>query len=396
MTIEKIFFLILIIVCVFFYILYIGEFSLILLIIVSAVPVWMFISAYSMKKLISVELGIQNKSIPKNQPFNVKLEVSNESIFSCARAEAIISYTNLLSGEKNEIEIYLPVHSRNIENVVFQLTSKFCGIIEVKMEQLTIYDPLKIFKFRICKNIGEKITVLPVTHEISGYILSGENDNEEGNIYSQFRSGDDPSEVFDLREYVGGDKMNRIHWKLSSKKDEFIVKELSRPIDLSAVLFLDMYYEEKNEYTLPVIDTLLETLFSLSEFMLTNEKPHTIVIYNSQMNEFQFKEIMSFEESAAAMNKILKNYNAANKEKASLETFIKTTDRFEFSSFTYISSNPDNNELNLINDYIESDIKNVIDVTNGISDKNYDEGLPINITVVPIGRISSAINDIEL
>jgi hypothetical protein len=50
----------------------------------------------------------------------------------------------------------------------------------------------------------------------------------------------------------------------------------------------------------------------------------------------------------------------------------------------------------LINDYIESDIKNVIDVTNGISDKNYDEGLPINITVVPIGRISSAINDIEL
>jgi hypothetical protein len=96
------------------------------------------------------------------------------------------------------------------------------------------------------------------------------------------------------------------------------------------------------------------------------------------------------------MNKILKNYNAANKEKASLETFIKTTDRFEFSSFTYISSNPDNNALNLINDYIESDIKNVIDVTNGISDKNYDEGLPINITVVPIGRISSAINDIEL
>lgn len=87
MTIEKIFFLILIIVCVFFYILYIGEFSLILLIIVSAVPVWMFISAYSMKKLISVELGIQNKSIPKNQPFNVKLEVSNESIFSCARAD---------------------------------------------------------------------------------------------------------------------------------------------------------------------------------------------------------------------------------------------------------------------------------------------------------------------
>ncbi|MBE6859996.1 MAG: DUF58 domain-containing protein [Ruminococcus sp.] len=396
MAIEKIFFAILIIICAVFYILYIGDFSLILLIIISVIPIWMLVSLLIMKKKTSAKLYIQNKSVPKNEPFNVKLVIKNDSIFSCAKAEAVVRYTNLFNGETNEITIHFPIHSRNTENIIFQLKSKFCGVVDVKTGYIRIYDPLKIFNFRIAKNIGERIVVMPVSHEISGYITYGENENDEGNIYSQYKSGDDPSEVFDLREYVGGDKINRIHWKLSCKKNEFIVKELSLPIDVSSVLFLDLHFSEKSEYTLPFFDTMLESLLSISEFLLTNEKPHTLIVYNSMINDFEHVTITSFDELVAVLNKIIVGYLPENEKKASLASYVKTSDRLEFTSFTYISSEINKDIINILNEDIVSDVINAVIVTKALSEKTEDTNKFINIIEVPVGKISSAINSIEL
>ena len=37
----------------------------------------------------------------------------------------------------------------------------------------------------------------------------------ESDSYSTIKGGDDPSEVFAIREYREGDRLQRIHWKLS-------------------------------------------------------------------------------------------------------------------------------------------------------------------------------------
>ena len=48
--------------------------------------------------------------------------------------------------------------------------------------------------------------------------------------FSTYKKGDDPSEIFDIREYADGDKIQRIHWKLSSKTGDLMVKEGSLPL----------------------------------------------------------------------------------------------------------------------------------------------------------------------
>lgn len=396
MAIEKFFFIVLIIICFLFYVLYIGDFSLILLIIISALPVYMFVTLLITKFSLSSKLVAYGKNFTKNEPFDVKLTVKNRSIFSCAKAEAVIKYTNLFGYEENEIEIHFPIHARNTQNVIFQLKSKFSGEIKIQTEYITIYDPLKIFKFRVSKKISTGVIVMPSPHEISGVITYGECQNDEGNMYSQFKPGDDPSEVYDLREYVGGDKINRIHWKLSTKKDEFIVKELSLPIDVSATFFLDLNFKEKSEYTLPVFDTLLESLMSLSDFMLENEKPHIIICYNEELNEFENVKITNYDELSALIYRIIVKYSADSAEDKSFGKYIKTKSDFEFSSFTYISSNFSDDDVKMINEEIEAEIKNMIVVTKNVSDLPESNDAGINITEVPIGKISSAINCIEL
>ena len=57
----------------------------------------------------------------------------------------------------------------------------------------------------------------------------------DGEHYHPQWNGDDPAEILKLREYREGDRLNRIHWKLSARNDMLIVKEMSMPLGLSLI-----------------------------------------------------------------------------------------------------------------------------------------------------------------
>ncbi len=65
---------------------------------------------------------------------------------------------------------------------------------------------------------------------------SVELDSDE---YSMHHPGDDPSETFALREYVPGDRVRSIHWKLTEKTGEVIVRQLGLPVNNSILLLMD-------------------------------------------------------------------------------------------------------------------------------------------------------------
>lgn len=76
---------------------------------------------------------------------------------------------------------------------------------------------------------------------------------EDGVI--QNRRGNDPSEMYDIREYVPGDDIRSIHWKLSCKTDQLILRQASEPSHYDVVVLLDIGLM-KNEKRLS--DKLLE------------------------------------------------------------------------------------------------------------------------------------------
>lgn len=65
----------------------------------------------------------------------------------------------------------------------------------------------------------------------------------------QNRKGNDPSEMFDLREYVPGDDVRSIHWKLSGKTDTLILRQASDPSLYNIVLLMDFGIEKNGEPT---------------------------------------------------------------------------------------------------------------------------------------------------
>lgn len=395
MIIMKIFFAVLTVICIVFYIMYLWDFALVLLITIIAIPIVMFISTLIAKKSIDVEFAVKNRTALKKEKFPVQIKVTNRSIFPIGKAEAYIDYSNLFSGETNTFNLLMPIQSRNTQNISFQISSRYCGIIRINCTYINIYDPLRIFRFKVGKNIHTEVVVMPEGYEISGHICSTDKVNEESNTFSEYKAGDDPSEIFDLRGYNQGDKLNRIHWKLSSKRDEFIVKDYSLPVDIPCMLFLNLKVNSK--YKLPLFDTLIETFVSISQFMLENERIHSIVYYNSTAGSFIEKHITNTDSLTEVINEIILSADENAVYQPPQDYFAENND-LSMSSFVCITSNPERKLLEYIGDSIDAEIKNaVVVVTSPKEAENIMTGCSdVNIIPVLIGRITSSIKDIEL
>ncbi len=397
MIIMKILFLLLIIICAVFYVMYLWNFALVLLIIMIAVPVAMFIMALITSRLISVELSLSADSAVKNENFPVQLRIKNRSPFPVGKAEAHIEYYNVFNNQINVFELFLPIQAMNTQNITFRLSSKYCGIVKIRCAYISIFDPLRIFRFKSGKNLRSEIAVMPECRDINGEVTFTDRINEESEMFSDNRPGDDPSEVFDLRGYNPGDKLNRIHWKLSSKKDEFIVKEYSLPVDTPAILFLDLKCYEDNNYTLPVFDTLVESLISISQFMLEYERVHTIVYYNSDINHFVERSVTDADSLAETIKEMILSVSD-NLYCEAPEAYFFDNKELSLSSFTFITSAKEQSIMEYIDENVDSDIKNAVVVIHSPADSsellsNYSD---LNVIPVVIGRISASIKDIEL
>lgn len=394
---TKIIFILMIIICAAFYVLYIWDFSLVLLIVIASIPPLMFIMLFITKKLIKAEFSISEKTASKNENFHIHICVNNRSIFPIGKAEAYIEYYNVFNNEINVLDLHFPIQSRNSHCLTFQLSSKFCGIIKLCCVEIAIYDPLRIFKFKIGKKLKQTIVILPEGHDITAFLGSSDRTNDESNVFSEHKPGDDPSEVFELRDYHPGDKLNRIHWKLSSKKNDFIVKEYSLPIDSPTKIFLDLNCTEDSEYTLPLYDTLLETLVSLSQFMLENERFHTIVYYNASKQQFVEQNIDSIDTLAASICELIMSIRddlACEKPEAYFAEYSNSG----CASFIFITAEENDNLLSYIDEEVNADLKNAVIIVKDEHSAGFSSNAfnILRVSPVFIGRISSSIRDIEI
>lgn len=117
--------------------------------------------------------------------------------------------------------------------------TQLCGGIRVECENIWYYDIFKLF--RVKGKIPEQIRMVVYPKEVEASVEISKNfvgvSQEEEMI--QNRKGNDPSETFDIREYVPGDDVRSIHWKLSSKTDTLILREASDPTHYQMIIMPD-------------------------------------------------------------------------------------------------------------------------------------------------------------
>lgn len=128
--------------------------------------------------------------------------------------------------------------------------SDFPGEVDFRVKRVWIYDCLGIFCLPLPgkrQSAPDSLLVLPEICEIPVYVSRACRDFAgESEPYSKEKSGQDPSELFQIREYQPGDKMRSIHWKLTAKTGDLMVKEQSLPLGCPVILYLD-FLERKGQ-----------------------------------------------------------------------------------------------------------------------------------------------------
>jgi hypothetical protein len=76
--------------------------------------------------------------------------------------------------------------------------------------------------------------VLPVAFSADGLFDEFSVSVSEEAVHERNAKGNDTSEIFEIRNYRSGDRPQQIHWKLSAKEQELMVKEFA---DLTGEMF---------------------------------------------------------------------------------------------------------------------------------------------------------------
>ena len=261
-----------------FHILYKGDLSFIILAFLFALPVVMFIILAIQVRLLQISVSSDNAVSERGKAASIRVILNNRSVMPIAACKISVRYrsvymSDVSSKPNNEkYSITIPVKQRTVETVSLSLTPDHCGVVEFYIKNIKITDFLG-FSFLFRKiGFADKIIVLPNAFPMNGSLENGIVNGSESNTFSAVRAGDDPSEIFQLREYRDGDRHNRIHWKLSSRSESFIVKELSQPVNSKILILCDFSGCRDAGQT----DTIFDMAMTLSSFFIRNGTAHTL------------------------------------------------------------------------------------------------------------------------
>lgn len=213
-----------------------------------------------------IHISVEAKpSISKKERLTVKLTVDNKGYLPFLKILCGIIVNNRLTGEVENI--YLPVYAfpKGRSSKDFHITSGYCGYMDIKVEKIYFMDWIGFLWSRGEESAKAHSSILPDTFPTQIYFNLSGTEKEDAEQWSSVRKGNDRSEVFSMRDYVMGDSIRQIHWKVSANKGQLIVKEGSFPIESALLIY---WNKNLREALAEEMDVMAEAVSSICQSMI--------------------------------------------------------------------------------------------------------------------------------
>lgn len=181
------------------------------------------------RKKVSFEVSASDEIMSKNRTYSVKVHASKSTFIPLPVISFAFSVTEHF--RKPEYDIYRFSMSENRDTEIkIDVFPEVCGTGGMILKDVYITDYLGIFRFSMrVPDVIRRVCIMAEIHEINEYseLLRS--------IYNTLPDNDDDSETTEVfgrtalpgygyRNYVPGDSLKKINWKLSSKKNELYVR----------------------------------------------------------------------------------------------------------------------------------------------------------------------------
>ena len=135
-----------------------------------------------------------------------------------------------------EREIRLKNTPRRTQSIRLPIHTSHVGIFSVGLHSCTVEDLMGLVRKRVVlPQTFFELLVLPRTFEVDPLKLAPGDPGSE----LMARATEDLNAPSDIRSYQQGDAMKKIHWKLSMRKGELIVRKFDEPILQDVLILMD-------------------------------------------------------------------------------------------------------------------------------------------------------------
>ncbi|WP_105617017.1 DUF58 domain-containing protein [Vallitalea okinawensis] len=186
--------------------------------------------------VFKVKQDIDSRHVLKGGNTQLTCTIYNDTSFLFPPMELKLIGSSLLFNDpiKKEEFILVPKSKRTFN---YSLQCKYRGAFSIGIEAVIIKDPFRLFSIRFKGVEAIKIMVYPkiiLLNDTSMLLESHKESSKWNNLMSH-----DPYSVSEIRPYHHGDSKKNVHWKMSAKMQQWMVKIKKEKLRKKVVMLLD-------------------------------------------------------------------------------------------------------------------------------------------------------------
>jgi hypothetical protein len=195
-------------------------------------------------------------------------------------------YKDNLFGQVSEVtDINTVLSSGEKKNFSFKVKFDHLGTYEVGISSVRIYDLFGIFYLTYNNSNKSNITVQP--HAVTVDTLDFSDVNGTQNSLSTAKSKIESNDYSSTRQYVIGDPIKNIHWKISAHSRDYMVRLFESYASVGITIYTDFEATgHSNDILLSLYDCIVETSYSLINYAI--DQSEDVELIYSKDKDIQF------------------------------------------------------------------------------------------------------------
>ena len=177
-------------------------------------------------------------------------QIDKGSLYPFKKVEYLVKYRNHFEQEYHYKKVKVDLREKKKQSEEWNLGKLMCGYYEMSIENVIVFDlfgfgsrSLTKKSFAGGKTLG--FVSLPAIRDVvvqEQELCCMTEEEAEERFGEEVSSGN--IDIYDIREFEDGDKLNKIHWKLSSKQDEWMVRDTKSSLEQKVYVFFDLCSDE--------------------------------------------------------------------------------------------------------------------------------------------------------
>ena len=284
------------------------------------------------------------KASERMECFHGKMYLENQSAWPVFGGAGVLRWENLFTGEKGEIPLSFSLGGKEKQVIEFEAGSNWCGCIRFCFSDWKCQDFFRIFSLKRKADTCAYTVVMPERQKGELSLFTREGFDMESFRYSGSRPGDDPGETYDIREYRSGDSIRQIHWKLSGKLDDIMIREKSFPVDDTVLILAEAFQAERDPQR---AETVAEVFSAVLQSFMEQKISCQAGIYDRSSGKFRLEKIRTEEDRENILYRFLR-YGSDVKTPVTVQEYLKDPGTQNFANYVYITGDPQDKEAELL------------------------------------------------